>query len=1105
MNTELSSKYDPSAVEAQAYQVWLEEKCFAADPAGPGEPYCIVIPPPNVTGALHLGHAINATLQDILIRVHRMMGFNTLWVPGIDHAGIATQAVVEKQLKEQENKTRHDVGREGLVERIWQWKQQYGDRILEQLKRLGASCDWDRTRFTLDDMCAKAVRETFFKLFKDGLIYRGKRLVHWDTFLQTSISDDEIYHETVKTFLWHIRYPIEDDLTPSPGTPGEGGGGGLPGDQRKDPHPTPPPAHRARGQDSTANKGTGLVGSAPRTVSPHGQEMVRNADPTATIRSDVDPAAFDEDGKAPPRANYMIVATTRPETMLGDTAVAVHSQDPRWNWAIGKYIRLPLTNRLIPIIADDILVDPKFGTGVVKVTPAHDPNDYAVWQRHKGQPDEIDLINILTPDGKIGSDRPEWSKYAGMKRNAARAQVVEDLKSAGLLEKEEPYETQVGHSDRSKTPVEPYLSDQWFVKMAPLAEPALQAVREGKIKFHPERHAQQYLSWLGEKRDWPVSRQLWWGHRIPVWTKSWASDASPDLPYLVPEDKSTEPRVIDLRVGGQKLILVKKRDDRTVTHYIGVGACDNESPAVLEKAGFVQDPDVLDTWFSSALWPHSTLGWPEQTAELAKFYPTSVLLTGRDIITLWVARMVMMGMYNMGDKEAVDALTPSPGTPGEGRGGGLVADKQNDPHPNPPPAYRERGQESARRAEALALGLPFLDVAINPTILDGKGERMSKSKGNGVDPVDIIDSYGADALRFTLTKMATETQDARMPVKRDANGKNTSDKFDEGRNFCNKLWNACRFALSNLENVASASRAVPPPLENSVRDADLTYTLVDRWIIARFNRTLTTCDEAIKSYRFDVYAKSCYDFFWGDFCDWYVEAIKPAMKDPARSVQTAEVLAAVLDGALRLMHPMIPFITETVWWRLNEVRPRRGIPGRIECPPSKRLVLAKWPLATSTDASAEEDFPKLQAVISAIRTIRNDYQVNPKVTVDVFIKADDDACGKILSSRELVEMLAICSLKDARADLAPIQNAVTANVAGYEIFVTGLIDPNAEKTRLAKEIETKEKSVSSMKARLGNEAYIAKAPPHLVQQSRDQLAAAETEVIKLKESLKKLE
>jgi valyl-tRNA synthetase len=1111
MNTELPSKYDPSSVETQAYRVWLEEKCFHADPAKPGEPYSIVIPPPNVTGALHLGHAINATLQDILTRQHRMRGFNTVWIPGIDHAGIATQAVVEKQLKEKENKTRHDVGREGLVERIWAWKQQYGDRILEQLQRLGASCDWDRTRFTLDEMCARAVRETFFKLFKDGLIYRGKRLVNWDTFLQTSISDDEIYHEAVKTNLWHIRYPIED---------GE------------------------------ATRGTGFqpVQDVPGVGEPPSSSPERTQHGLET------------------RATFMTVATTRPETMLGDTAVAVHSEDPRWNWAIGKHVRLPLTGRLIPIIADDILVDPKFGTGVVKVTPAHDPNDYAVWQRHKGQADEIDLINILTPDGKITADRPEWSKYAGMKRDAARKQVVEDLKAAGLLEKEEPYETQVGHSDRSKTPIEPYLSDQWFVKMAPLAEPALQAVREGKIKFYPERHAQQYLSWLGEKRDWPVSRQLWWGHRIPVWIFRWngpyadlPSDSQQvhlDLPYLS-EEQNRQIAAQVIRPGGKGDI------------YIGLSVRPNhpEIERLIEKNGGRQDPDVLDTWFSSALWPHSTLGWPERTAELERYYPTSVLVTGRDIITLWVARMVMMGMYNMGEKaQSGEALSPSPsysgeregvrggtsktsasqstitpgpspqpsppgtrergqetqnaaasftpssGTPGEGRGGGLNTAPSQDPHPNPPPEYRERGQDSSRgtggspvsselemqnhgraaRATAKKLGLPFLDVAINPTILDGKGERMSKSKGNGVDPVDIIDSYGADALRFTLTKMATETQDARMPVKRDAQGRNTSDKFDEGRNFCNKLWNACRFALANLEGAPSEGVD------------EQKWSLADRWIVSRFNRTLEEANNALAAYRFDVYAKACYDFFWGDFCDWYVETIKPAMKDPARAGQTANVLASVLDGALRLMHPMIPFITETVWWRLNAVRPQRGLPGRLECPPSERLVLAPWPNVGDFSQAAEFLFPRLQEVIGAIRTLRNDYKVSPKQTVVVSIKAPGDSARQILANRETVELLATCTLKEVSPDLAPVPDAATAMAAGCEIFVEGLIDKNAEKQRMEKEAGDKKRSIEAMNARLSNEAYTAKAPPHLVQQTRDQLAAAEAELAKLEEALRKL-
>jgi len=981
MSSDLAKTYDPASVEPEAYRVWLEEKCFHPDPAAPGEPYCIVIPPPNVTGALHLGHAINNTLQDILIRQHRMRGFNTLWIPGIDHAGIATQAVVEKQLKEKENKTRHDVGREGLVERIWTWKQQYGDRILEQLKRLGCSCDWDRTRFTLDEMCARAVRETFFKLFKDGLIYRGKRLVNWDTFLQTSISDDEIYHETVKTSMWHIKYPIE-------------------------------------GTD-----------------------------------------------------RYMVVATTRPETMLGDTAVAVHSEDARWNSFIGSQVRLPLTGRLVPIIADDILVDPEFGSGVVKVTPAHDPNDYAVWQRHQG---EIDIINILTPDGRINEN---GGPYAGLRRDQARKKVVEDLTAQGLLLKEEPYETEVGHSDRSKTPIEPYLSDQWFVKTAPLAEPALQVVRDGVIKFFPERHAQQYLAWLGEKRDWPISRQLWWGHRIPVWStpSGTSNDANQQTSNRLCAELPSSFAYHEL--DGRFYICIRESQPHFVEQ--------------IEKLGYIQDPDVLDTWFSSALWPHSTLGWPEQTPDLKKWYPTSVLLTGRDIITLWVARMVMTGMYNMG--QHAPALSPSPGTPGEGRGEGdfeqrKTFDIPNHPHPNPLPEYRERGPEGASSPvddQAKRLGIPFHHVVINPTILDGKGERMSKTKGNGVDPVEIIEIYGADALRFTLTNMATETQDARMPVKKDANGRNTSEKFDLGRNFCNKLWNACRFALSNLETIK------PEPVDPSK------WTMVDRWIIARLHRSVAEANAALETYRFDQYAKACYDFFWRDLCDWYIEAIKPAMKDPTRAGQTANVLAAVLDAALRLMHPMIPFITETIWWRLNDVRPERGLPEFLDAAPSKRLVHAAWPAGRELNEPAEMIFPKLQELIGAIRNLRNEYNVDKKKAVSVSIATPGDSGEAIQTNRDIIELLATCRLKQVRSDLAPIANAARAQAAGCEIFVEDLVDAETQTNRQNKQCEDLLKQRNALLGRLANESYTAKAPPHLVQQTRDQLKAVEDEMKKL--------
>jgi valyl-tRNA synthetase len=943
--SEISRTYDPASVEAEANRVWLEERCFAADPAAPGEPYCIVIPPPNVTGALHLGHAINNTLQDILIRAHRMRGFNTVWIPGIDHAGIATQAVVEKQLKEKENKTRHDLGREALVQRIWDWKKQFGDRILEQIKRMGCSCDWDRLRFTLDEQCARAVRETFFKLFKDGLIYRGKRLVNWDVLLQTSVSDDEIYHETVKTSLWHVRYPI--------------------------------------------------VGTD----------------------------------------KHMVVATTRPETMLGDTAVAVHSEDSRWNWAIGMSVDLPLTGRKIPIIADDILVDPKFGSGVVKVTPAHDPNDYAVWQRQQGK---IEILNILNPDATIN---PNGGKYAGMKRDAARKKVVEDLVALGLLEKEEPYETQIGHSDRSKTPIEPYLSDQWFVKMAPLAEPALQVVRDNIIKFFPERHAQQYLSWLGEKRDWPISRQLWWGHRIPVW-------------------HHREPKPDALQ-----WLRLNKMQVHVAENETGAFVClRNDDPLIekrLEIFGFLQDPDVLDTWFSSALWPHSTLGWPEDTPELRKWYPGSVLVTSREIITLWVARMVMMGIYNMG-------LAAS------------LATRDGAQYPS--------ASQATPLNRDLQSAVPFHHVCVHTTILDGHGERMSKSKGNGVDPVDVIDTHGADALRFTLAHMATETQDVRLPVKKDAKGRNTSDRFDIGRNFCNKIWNVGNFVvIANLANIA------PEPVDESK------WSLADRWIVSRFNRTIGEANNALASYRFDQYAKICYDFFWDDFCAWYVEASKPALKTPATAGQTGNVLAAVFDAALRLLHPMIPFITETIWWRLNEVRQVRGLPGWIDCPPAKRLIKAAWPAAGKTDESAESQFAKMQEIITAIRKLRNDFKVDLKKTVDAHILVGDTALEFLLEdNRNLIELLATCKIKESGPTTSiSSQTGAFTSAAGCDIFVEGLQDQDAEKQRIAKRKDELSRQIQTLNGRLASQAYISKAPPNLVQQTRDQLAEAEKELEKI--------
>jgi valyl-tRNA synthetase len=1138
---ELPRTYDPAAVEAEAYRVWMEENCFHAEPDDPGEPYCIVIPPPNVTGALHLGHAINNTLQDILIRVHRMRGFNTLWVPGIDHAGIATQAVVEKQLKEEENKTRHDVGREGLVQRIWSWKQQYGDRIIEQLKRLGCSCDWDRTRFTLDEVCARAVRETFFRLFRDGLIYRGKRLVNWDVFLQTSVSDDEIYHETVKTSLWHIRYPIVD----------EGSGFGVQGSE----------SERHERSEGRGHKGRPALSPSPGTPGEGRREGTQDSGPSPQDSSSTQPRTLNPEPSG--RPSHMVVATTRPETMLGDTAVAVHPDDPRWNWAIGKFVELPLTGRRIPVIGDPILVDPKFGTGCVKVTPAHDPNDYACWQRHQGQPDQIDIINIITPDGHINEN---GGPYAGMQREAARKKVVADLETRGLIEKVEPYETQVGHSDRSKTPIEPYLSDQWFVKMAPLAEPALEVVRQGIIRFFPERYAQQYLAWLGEKRDWPISRQLWWGHRIPVWTKVLESDEQ--LRDFVPTNPSLRELCAQIGAGDATMIMHPPQDGRVLILY-----CPRyDKPEILtalERNGFQQDPDVLDTWFSSALWPHSTLGWPEDTAALRRWYPTSVLLTGRDIITLWVARMVMMGLYNMQEHPAFTSKS-STGSMGV-----------------PPMAH---GRD-ARATDAPAI--PFYHVVINPTILDGKGERMSKSKGNGVDPVDIIETHGADALRFTLTTMATETQDARLPVRKDARGRNTSEKFDLGRNFCNKIWNAVRFALANLAAIreeksdeATERRSDEGGERHGGAEAqrheggsdaqskieNRKSKILDKWILSRLMTTIRESDEALAVYRFDQYARVCYDFFWRDLCDWYIEAIKPDLKpdaSPDRRRQAADILAACLDVSLRLLHPLIPFITETIWWKLNEIRPQRTLAGisyvgRHEAesdeatkrrsdegdeqrrspkpeirindegrspkdegaidsgslrpatgnatarhsalstqhsalfPP--RLILAPWPRVNDAliDPAAESAFARIQELIVAIRNLRNEHKVDPRKTVGVHIAAQSEEAAQLIDgNRGTIELLATCAIRRVAPQVPPPPAATRALAAGCEIFVEGLVDVEAEKQRLARRRDELMKQISALRGRLANEAYLSKAPPHLVQQTRDQLAAAEAELARL--------
>src|SRR4051794_17014504 len=801
---ELPKAYAPQEAQRKLYPMWLERGYFHADPSSEKPPYTIVIPPPNVTGALHLGHALNNTLQDILIRWRRMQGYDTLWMPGTDHAGIATQAVVERRLLEEEKKTRHDLGREALVARIWEWKDEYEKRILSQLRRMGCSCDWDRTRFTLDEVCARAVRVTFFHLFKADKIYRGKRLVNWDTHLRTAVADDEIYYEDVQGQLWTISYPV--------------------------------------------------AGSA--------------------------------EGESLP------VATTRPETMLGDTAVAVHPDDPRYRHLIGKMVALPLTGRVIPIIADPILVDPKFGTGCVKVTPAHDPNDYQTGLRHK-----LPMINLLNPDGTFNENA--GPAYAGHHGRAVRKRVVADLEAHGLLVKVEPYATRLNFSDRSKTPIEPYLSDQWFVRMADdedgspgLAQQAMDAVTSGRVKVHPQRYAKSYLDWLGEKRDWCISRQLWWGHRIPIWYC--ATGTEDELRRALGDRPDVSWRAAE--AGG----------------WLICAETDLEPAALGPGHELVQDPDVLDTWFSSALWPHSTLGWPEPTPELEHYYPTSVLSTARDIITLWVARMVIFGQFNMGD-------------------------------------------------------VPFRDVFIHPVIQDGLGRRMSKSLGNGIDPVDIVDLYGADALRFTLALAATETQDLRMPVESatlpDGRTVNTSERFEQGRTFPNKLWNAARFALMNL---AGYKPATTDP-------ADL--TIEDRWILSLLARTAAETTAELEGFRFAEATKRLRDFTWNDFCDWYVEILKGRLRDPATRPLAQRVLATVLDGLCRLLHPVLPFVTEGVWQALGQIAPRRGLPQPE--PAAESVCIAPWPSYPEAWRAPEAEgvVAQWQEKITAIRNLKSERNV----------------------------------------------------------------------------------------------------------------------------------
>jgi valyl-tRNA synthetase len=919
---DIPKQYDPKDAQNRFYEFWVEKGYFHADPASARPAYCIVIPPPNVTGALHMGHALNNTMQDILIRWRRMQGYDVLWMPGTDHAGIATQAVVEKRLFEEEKKTRHDVGREALVKRIWTWKDEYEKRILSQLRLLGCSCDWERARFTLDQVCSRAVRRTFFNLFKAGKIFRGKRLINWDTQLRTAVADDEIYYEEVAGHLWTIKYPI----------------------------------------------------------------------------------AGSESGEV------LHIATTRPETMLGDTAVAVHPEDERYKHLIGKYVDLPLTDRKVPIIADPLLVDPAFGTGVVKVTPGHDPNDYQAGLRNA-----LPMINLLNPDGTYNENA---GKYAGIDRLRVRKRVVEDLKALDLLERVDSYLVRLNHSDRSKTPIEPYLSDQWFVHMGEdaggppgFAQQAMDAVTSGRISIHPERYAKSYLDWLGEKRDWCISRQLWWGHRIPIWYCGTCTEK--DLKRAF--DGRIDVAWCQAEFGG----------------WLVCAETDLRGDELGPGHALAQDPDVLDTWFSSALWPHSTLGWPEETPELRKFYPTSVLSTARDIITLWVARMVIFGLFNRNE-------------------------------------------------------VPFRDVYIHPIIQDGQGKRMSKSAGNGVDPVDIIEIYGADALRYSLAAGATETQDLRIPVEPlklpDGRVVNTSERFELGRNFANKFWNAARLALMNLDGYEPATLLREElPIE-------------DRWIIDGLDRTIEEVTSALERFQFAEAARLLRDFTWGHFCDWYLEFVKGRLRDPEARPIAQRVLAALLDGLCRLLHPIMPFVTEQVWQGLNSLAPVRGLPEPKAALES--VCVAAWPSPLGwSDLTARQTVDQWCEAIKAIRNLKAERNVPKEAKIAPIIVAQGTVADWLRQGEPFLRgLLPAESITIVSSVERPAECAV-AVLPEAEIILPleGLIDKEAERAKMRKSLAEFEKQITGLRSKLANESFVARAPAEVVTQSRAKLAELESQ------------
>ncbi|MBC8944733.1 valine--tRNA ligase [Xenorhabdus indica] len=948
----LDKTYNPTEIEQPLYNHWEKSGYFKPNGDTRRESFCIVIPPPNVTGSLHMGHAFQQTIMDTMVRYQRMQGKNTLWQVGTDHAGIATQMVVERKIAAEENKTRHDYGRDAFIDKIWQWKAESGGTITNQMRRLGNSVDWERERFTMDEGLSKAVKEAFVRLYQEDLIYRGKRLVNWDPKLRTAISDLEVENREVKGSMWHLRYPLADG------------------------------AKTAEGKD------------------------------------------------------YLIVATTRPETMLGDTGVAVNPEDPRYKDLIGKEIILPLVNRRIPIVGDEH-ADMEKGTGCVKITPAHDFNDYEVGKRHS-----LPMINILTFDGDIreaaevfntnGEVSDSYSteipaEYRGMERFAARKAIVAEFEKLGLLVEIKPHDLTVPYGDRGGVVIEPMLTDQWYVRTAPLAKVAIEAVENGDIQFVPKQYENMYYSWMRDIQDWCISRQLWWGHRIPAWY-----DAQGNV-----------------YVG---------RDEEEVRRENNLGA----------DITLTQDEDVLDTWFSSGLWTFSTLGWPEQTEALKAFHPTNVLVSGFDIIFFWIARMIMMTMH-------------------------FIKDENGKPQ------------------------VPFKTVYMTGLIRDEEGQKMSKSKGNVIDPLDMIDgipletllkkrtgnmmqpqmaekirqrtekqfpegieAHGTDALRFTLAALASTGRDINWDMKR----------LQGYRNFCNKLWNASRFVLMNTEGQDCGQNG-----------GEMSLSLADRWILAEFNQTVKAYREALDTYRFDIAANILYEFTWNQFCDWYLELSKPAInKGTGAEVRAARhTLIEVLEGLLRLAHPIIPFITETIWQRVKVVK---GID-------ADTIMLQPFPEFDQAKVNelALNDLEWIKEAIIAVRNIRAEMNIAPSKPLEVLLRdANTDAQRRVAENLNFIQAMGRLSsvTVSAAGEEAPV--SVTKLITGAEILIpmAGLIDKNAELARLDREIEKLDKEINSIEVKLANEGFVSRAPEAVVTKERERLAtnnAAKEKLLAQKETI----